>query len=147
MITTFEEIPWHLSKHATPFIEMFQKLLQSLAYTSIDSGCTWKNMHLRGFVRLFAALDREKLPIPYKIMFIIGRIFACIILIDSIKSYGGTMTIILIICFTQITYVLKTTYQYVIGTKVTLSICHIMLHAMTKGSGIANTKSPAFIHF
>ena len=62
---------------------MFQKLLQSLAYTSIDSGCTHKDMHLRGFVKIFAALDREKLPMPYNMMFIIGCIFRCIILIDS----------------------------------------------------------------
>ena len=95
MITTFEEIPWHLSKHATPFIEMFQKLLQSLPYTSIDSSCTHKDMHLRGVVKLFAALDREKLPMPYNMMFIIGCIFR------------WTLTIILIIFFTQITYVLK----------------------------------------
>ena len=78
---------------------MFQKLLQSLAYTSIDSGCTRKNMHLWVFLRMFAALDRKKLPIQHKMIFIIGCIFACIILIDS--------KIILIICFTQITYVLK----------------------------------------
>lgn len=71
---------------------MFQKLLQSLAYTSIDFDCTRKNMHFRGFVRLFVATDRKKLFIPYKMIFIVGRI---------------TLTIILIIFFTQITYVLK----------------------------------------
>ena len=58
---------------------MFQKLLQSLPYTSIDSSCTHKDMHLRGFVKNFAALDREKLPMPYNMMFIIGCIFRCII--------------------------------------------------------------------
>ena len=81
---------------------MFQKLLQSLAYTSIDSGCTRKNMHLRVFSRLFAALDRKKLLIPYTMIFIIGCIF-----VVSFSLIRKTLTIILIIFFTQITYVLK----------------------------------------